>query len=337
MKRPAARCLVYWSRRSNLLLIPALMFFAASALRAEEPAPWRGSNMLYRNAASAISLDEGADLTYNPYYAMTLQFSPRWWFGKYVGLSADADITREITESDDTTRAGEWWLGDVQAGIAARAPTIPFAGIDAMVKVSAFAPTSKISQARTLILGLKPELTLSRAFPLLSGLTLAYVLQGTRFLHKYTTSQREVPLIPGCAAGVGGCDRFVNIGLRNPEWRVTNAAALSLDIFPWLGISADAAVVVDWLYAQEDLDEQVSFEPQEGTDQRFTMAYSLEVYGKPMPTLGLALGMSTVNPQLKPDSTPREPFVNRHTTVYFDLRFHIDGFIAQLRNPGGTQ
>jgi len=293
--------------------------------------------MLYRNAASAISFDKGADLTYNPYYAMTLQFSPRWWFGKYVGLSADADITREITEADDTTKAGEWWLGDVQAGVAVRAPTIPLVGIDTMAKVSAFAPTSKISRARTLILGLKPELMVSRTFPLLSGLTLAYVVQGTRFFHDYTTSQREVPLIPGCAAGLGGCDRFVNLGLRNPEWRLTNAVALSMDFFPWLGISADAAIVVDWLYAQEEVDPQVSFEPQEGTDQRYTMAYSVELYGKPMPSVGLALGVSTVNPQLKPDSTPREPFVNRYTTVYFDVRFHIDGFIAQLRNPGGQQ
>jgi hypothetical protein len=45
--------------------------------------------------------------------------------------------------------------------------------------------------------------------------------------------------------------------------------------------------------------------------------------------------MSTVNPQLKPDSTLQDPFVNRYTTLYFDVRFHIDGFIAQLRNPGG--
>ncbi len=337
MKRPAAPTVVSWTRWSFLLLVPALMMVVSSQSWAEEPAPWRGSRMIYRNTASAISLDEGADLTYNPYYAMTLQFSPRWWFGKYVGLSADMDVTRELTDADSTTRAGEWWLGDVQAGVAARAPTIPFVGIDSMVKFSAIAPTSKVSHARTLILGLKPQLTLSRTFPLLSGLTVAYVLQGTRFLHEYTTSQRDVPLIPGCAAGLGGCDQFVNLGLRNPEWRMTNAVAISMDFFPWLGLSADAAIVIDWLYAQEDVDSQVSFEPLEGTDQRYIMAYSLELYGKPMPSLGLALGMSTVNPQLKPDSTPREPFVNRYTTIYFDLRFHIDGFIAQLSNPGGQQ
>ena len=336
MKWPAAPSFVFLSGRSCGLAVLALSLLVAPSVRAEDAAPCRGSYLLYRNAASAISFDKSADLTYNPYYAMTFQFSPRWWFGKYVGLSADIDITREITEADDTTRNGEWWLGDVQAGVAGRAPTIPWVGIDAMAKVSVLAPTSKISQARTLILGLKPELTLARTFPLLSGLTVAYVLQGTRFLNEYTTSQREVPLIPGCAAGLGGCDRFVNIGLRNAEWRMVNALALSLDVFPWLGISADAAIVVDWLYAQEELDAQVSFEPQEGTDQRYTMAYSLEVYGKPMPSVGLALGMSTVNPQLKPDSTPHEPFVNRYTTVYFDVRFHIDGFIAQLRNPGGN-
>jgi hypothetical protein len=335
MKRSASRPLSGSVPAMVRFIVAVLVVAIWSPLSAQEPVPWRGSLMLYRNTASAISLDKSAEPTYNPYFAMTLQLSPRWWFGKYVGLFADADVTRELTDADDTTRAGEWWFGDVRAGVAGRAPTVPVLGLDVAGKLSLIAPTSKISHARTMILGIRPELSLSRTFPLLSGLTVAYAVQGTRYLHEYTTSQREVPLIPGCASGLGGCDRFVNLGLRNPEWRLANAVALSMDFFPWLGLSADFAVVVDWLYAQKEVADRVSFEPQEGTDQRFVMAYSVEVYGKPMPSLGLALGMSTVNPQLKPDSTLQDPFVNRYTTLYFDVRFHIDGFIAQLRNPGG--
>ncbi len=334
MKRPGDSPfapLVRGVRISLLLVLLQWLALPASA-QEEELVPWRGSALLYRNAASAISLDKGAELTYNPYYAMTLQVSPRWWFGKYVGLSADLDVTREITDADDTTRDGEWWLGDFQAAVSGRAPRIPWVGIDSSASVALVAPTSKLSQASTMILGVRPGLTLSRTFPLLSGLTVAYSLQGARYFHEYTTAERELPLIPGCAGG--GCERFLNFGVRNTEYRLTNAVALAMDFFPWLGISADAAVIVDWLYAQETVDERVSFEPQEPTDQRYLMAYSVELYGKPMPSLGLALGMSTVNPQLKPDSTYQEPFVNRYTTFYFDLRFHIDGFVAQLRSGG---
>ena len=302
---------------------------------ADEPAPWRGTTLSYRNVASAISINKDAELTYNPYYAMSMAFAPRWWFGKFLGLGADVDMTRELTNADYTTKDGEFWLGDVRGSILARAPKIPVAGIVFGGGFTAIAPTSKMSQARTLIVGLRPQLTVSRTFPLLSGLTLSYVVQGTRNLNRYTTSERELPLIPGCLGSAGECDRFYNTGARNAKWRLTNAAAISMDFFDWLGISADVAVVVDYLYKQEAVDDRVSFEPQEPTDQRYYMSYGVELYGQPMPSLSLALGLSTSNPQLAPDSTPEKPFINRYTEVYFDMRFHIDGFISQIVSTGG--
>jgi hypothetical protein len=308
-----------------------LLVMSAPALAVEsKPAPWRGSTFSYRNAASAISLDKGAELSYNPYYVMSFEFAPRWWFGKYAYVSADADLSRELTDADDTTREGEWWWGDVRVGAGGTAPRIPVVGLIFSAKVDVIAPTSKVAQARTMILGVRPQVSVARTFKVLSGISLAYAFQATRFFNEYTTSQRKVPLIPGCTGGAS-CARFSNLGLRNTEWRLTNAASVGIDFTSWLGLSADFALIVDTLYDMAE-DDRVSFEPQGGTNKRYLMAYSAEVWGKPMPSLGLALGFSTVNPQLKPDSSYEDPFINRYTTVYLDLRFHIDGFISQLRS-----
>jgi len=302
----------------------------------QSSSPIRGSTLTYRNVGSTISLYKDSELTYNPYYAMELGFSPRWWFTKHLYVRADVEFSRELTNADDSTQSGEVWWSDALGRIgASRILTIPVAGISFSPAVTVIAPTSKISQARTRILGVRPELTVSRTFDLLSGITLSYAVQGTRYFNKYTTSERDLPLIPGCSSSLGGCDEYLNTGARNAKWRLTNLAALSVDFFDWLGVSASAGVVVDYLYPREQDDERVSFVPQEPAEERYVMLYDVELYGRPMPSLGLAVGASTLNPQLAPDSSKEEVFFNRYTTVYFDLTFHIDGFVSQLTSEGG--
>jgi len=304
----------------------ATEFVASSA----ENAPWRGTKLVYRNVATAFSFDKGAELTYNPYYAMTFQVSPRWWFGRIFWVGADAGLSREITDSDSTTKSGEVLWDDtlVRAG-ASRFYRIPVVGIEFSAGLDLIAPSSKLSQARSLYLGLRPFLGISRTFPLLKGLTLFYSLQGTKFFNEYTTSSRKSPLIPGCSGGA--CDPYLNSGLRNPEWRMTNLGGISMEFTDWIGLSASAGLVMDFVYAQETQDPSVTFQPQEGQDdRRYTMVYEVEVHTRPMPSLGIAVGASTVNPQLRANSTYEDPFINRYTTVYVDLTFHVDGLVSQI-------
>jgi len=305
--------------------------------QSEDPAPWRGSKMVYRNVATVLSFDKSADLTYNPYYAMTFQVSPRWWFNRIFWVGADAGLSREITASDTTTQKGEVLWDDtlVRAG-ASRFYKIPVVGIEFSGGLDLIAPTSKLSQARSLYLGLRPSLGVSRTFPLLKGLTLFYSLQGTKFFNEFTTSSRKSPLIPGCSGG--SCDVYLNSGVRNPEWRMTNLGGISMEFTDWIGLSASAGLVMDFVYAQETQDPSVSFEPQKDQrDRRYTMVYEIEVHTRPMPSLGIAVGASTVNPQLRPDSTYEDPFINRYTTVYVDLTFHVDGLVSQILNSKGRK
>ncbi|MFH1529975.1 MAG: hypothetical protein ABIK09_04465 [Pseudomonadota bacterium] len=341
MRQDHQRCPPQKGRGATAAALLILLLSAGHAGAAEtvsssaELAPWRGTKLIYRNVATAFSFDKGAELTYNPYYAMAFQVSPRWWFGRIFWVGADAGISREITDSDTTTMSGEVLWDDtlVRAG-ASSFYRIPGVGIEFSGGLDLIAPTSKLSQARSVYLGLRPSLGVSRTFPVLKGLTLFYSLQGTKFFNEYTTSSRKSPLIPGCSGGA--CDPYLNSGLRNPEWRMTNLGGISMEFTDWIGLSASAGLVMDFVYTQESQDPAVSFQPQEGQDdRRYTMVYEVEVHTRPMPSLGIAVGASTVNPQLKANSTYEDPFINRYTTLYIDLTFHVDGLVSQILNAKG--
>jgi hypothetical protein len=70
---------------SILLIILAVLVSGSPALGEEflnqvesesTKAPWRGSEFVYRNVFSAISLDPSAELSYNPSFAMSFSFRP---------------------------------------------------------------------------------------------------------------------------------------------------------------------------------------------------------------------------------------------------------------------
>ncbi len=295
-------------------------------------APWRGSLVSLRTDATLLSFDKGAELTYDPYVALTFEARPRWHFGDVFYVAADFSLIRELTNSDLTTRAGETWVGDLNVGGGAeKFWTIPGAGIDLSFDLRIVTPTSKLSQARSMLLGVRGGLTLSRRFDLLEGLTLAYTLQGTGFFHRHTTAGTDAPLIGGCSSLDGSCDRFLNSGVRNPWFRLANMAVIEMDFLPWLGLDVTVMYRLDFLYAASDQDPRISYVPQEPTDRRHWLAYEIELRFQPMPSLGIGLGVSSVNPLQAPDSSNYMPFVNRFTTAFVNLRLPVDGLVSQIR------
>jgi hypothetical protein len=295
-------------------------------------APWRGSLLALRTETTLLTLDRGAELTYNPYVAMSFEARPRWWFGDVFYLALDFSLVRELTDSDDTTMAGETWLGDVNVGGgAAKFWTLPWVGIDLSADLRVITPTSKLSRARTMQAALRGGLTLSRTFPVLSGLTVSYLCQGTGYFHRHTTSELSSPLISGCGSEDGSCDRFANSGVRNSKFRLGNAATVSMDFLPWLGLDATAMHRLDFLYPAADDDPRISFVPQEPTDRRHSLVYEIELRFQPMKSLGIGVGVSSLNPLQAPDSSHYKPFVNRYTMAYLELRLPVDGLVSQIR------
>lgn len=306
--------------------------------------PFRGSAFTYRNVATAISFSRDAEPTYNPYYAMAFTFSPRWWVGDIFNTSLALTLMRELTNSDWTTEAGETTLSDLQLRIGAdRFATIPILGIDIGASLGLLAPTSKASQARTMIMGIKPGLSLSRTFDLLSGVGLSYSFAATKTFHDSTTAQREEPNVAGCIGTTGGCESYMNTGVRNASWGLANSFGMNVQFVEWLGVSASMTLLHSFLYEQGVgdgvVDDGTGLTNQSsddvggsGQDIRYVMAYNVEISVSPVPALGVAIGAQTVNPQQSPDSTYETPFFNRYTAVYLDLRLDFGGLATSLKN-----
>ncbi len=294
--------------------------------------PWRGSEIAYRNSVTAISLDRSADLTYNPFWAMALELSPRYSFDDVWSVGASLEIAREITEADDTTRSSETLLGDLGLRVSAsNFAKIPGVGINVSAGLGLTLPTSLSSQGDTLMFALSPSLRLSRTFgKVLDGLTLGYSLRFTKNFHEYTTGELDSPSVPGCFVGdSGSCDRFLNTGYRNASFRLSNGFDASLDLTSWLTFSADLAIIVSWLHDDVD-DERVSHVELEPANERYALAADLGFSARWWKPLEVRLGASTFNPQLQSDGDRYAPFFNRFTTLYLDLRLDVAALVQDL-------
>jgi len=316
---------------------PAPSMNLAAKAEPEPPTPtpanlksFAGSSITLRNVATAISINRDAEPTYNPYYGVSLGLSPRWSFLKKGFVAASFELDRELTHSDDTTYSGETVYSDISLAIGAG----NFLELPMEMKLSGdlgiTLPVSKYSSARSLQLALKPGLSLSRSFPVLAGLSTRYSIRVTKNFHEYTTSQRDVPLIPQCNAAQGDCARFSNTGVRNASWQLSQAISVGLDIAEDFGVQLSGAAITSFVYPWEDSDPRLSYQPQEPTTERHLFAYGLEVYKGLTPALSIALGMSTVNPQLAPDSSYYAPFINRYSAIYFDLHLDVVKLVAHF-------
>ena len=296
--------------------------------------PWRGSSFTYRNVATAVTFNRDAELGYNPYYAMSWMFGPRWWLGDVFNMSASLSLTRELTHSDWSTYEGETQVSDFVLGVgAARFVTIPVLDIGISASLKLIAPSSKSSQARTMIMGIKPGLALSRSFDVLSGINLGYSFSVTKTFHEATTAQREEPNIAGCVGTAEGCETYMNTGARNSSWGLYNGFSLGVGFVDWLSMSANFGLLHSILYKQEDVEGELMSEWQPGDDDtnvRYIMLYGLELAAKPNPALTVAIGADTANGQLAPDSSYQKPFFNRYTAIYLDLRLDFAGLTSQL-------
>jgi hypothetical protein len=293
-------------------------------------APWRGSMLLLRNEVSVLTFDKGAELTYNPYDALVFTAWPRWWFNDVFFVQGRVMLTHELTNADDTNRRGETLVSDVSLGAgASRFYTIPVLGVALGADVNVVLPSSKESRARTLAVGVGGRVMLARHFDLLAGFDLAYSLQASKGFYRYTTAGTETPLISGCS-GDGDCSRFSNTGVRNPRFGLANRFDVSLDFLDWLGLELSAIHRMSFLLPAQDDDPRLSYVPQTPTNDRQTIEFEGNLRVRPMKSLELAVGVSSLAPILAPDSTFYTPFVNRYTMGFVELRLLIDGLVAQI-------
>jgi len=313
-----------------MLSLAALLL---STQLAASDVPYRETRLTYRNTVSALSLAPGADLTYNPYYAVTMAMKLAWWFDDVWFVRGAVDLTRELTWPDDTTYANEIWVSDsVLTAGAANFWTIPKAEIGLSADVEIVLPTSKASSSETMLLATGLNLGLDREFQVAEGLAVSYTFTPTKYWHRYTTSEIATPLIPDCASSPAGCAAFLSTGSRNVNFSLANDLSLDLTPVRWLVCSASVGTITGFLYPLTPSPVELSYQTGIDTGMRFVNYYKLTAMFKPMPAIAILVGTDTVNPQLRPDSTYESFLFNRYTTLFASLRLDFAGLMQQLHS-----
>jgi hypothetical protein len=309
---------------------------AAAAGEGEELLPYRGTSIVYENAFTTLTMDPSADLTYDPTYVMSWAFNPRWYIYDTLSARLTFSVETELTDSDWTQTRYEPTVSDLSLGFVYSAfYTIPALEVKINGGVWFNFPTSKVSQARTLYLGLAPTVGLRRDFDFLGGLTLTYAFRYTKNFNKYTGAVSEAEQFP-CPLGLADRTECYNLGSRNPSMSFSNTFELQLYFIERLYATVSVAVInsllypvapatVDTLGGPVDVDESA-----DNTDHRGSMSYLLEAGYDVFDYLTVAVGVATSGSQLGEDGSYRAPFINRYSNVYLDLSLAVDGLVQTL-------
>lgn len=317
-------------------LLPSLVvcLLCAGPVPAASADLYRGSSLTLRNAVSAVSFDRSAQLSYDPFYALTLGADLRLRPVERAYLRARFDLSRELTRSSWTTRSGETIPGDLLVGGGSdRLLTVPTLELELSAELLVRLPVSPVSRAQTLNVGLEPTLRLSRRFALRQGAVVRYGFSPSVYSHRFTTAEAQAPLIAGCSASAPECQRYLNLGTRNVAWSHAHVVDASLAITSWLSVSAAAGLQEQRLYPSSS-DVSVSHTPVAPTDAQHSQLFAFEATLSWVRPLTVGVGVATASPQLAPDSSRYPLFANRHTQLFLDLRLSPSGLVEALTEGG---
>ena len=309
---------------------------------------FRSSSFYWDHSATAQTLGVGSDYqSRNPNYEMAFGLRPRYYFydSERESLSARGDIAlvREFTNSDATTREGEWTFTDAELWLAyvRTLNDTPDQTTDLIVRAPQLVlPTSKVSSSNGKILGLGFGLGIEQAVPLRG--------KGSRFLasararanarYRYQFASSVVPTNEGIER--------VRLG---PDGRSLPGDQLSGSAFADHEISGDLAVEPEILpdltlltqfglryVHRRALDQQVDVcgvvstgcarVETRGDASRYGIAsvFTVELGYEVRDELALALGYTNLAPQLGADGQRRQPFYSQEARGYLTITLALD-------------
>jgi hypothetical protein len=324
---------------------------AAATTENEEDQPklvFRGSTFYWDHSATAQTLGVGGDYqSRNPNYEMAFGLRPRYYFfdTERESLSARGDIAlvREFTNSDATTREGEWTFTDTELWLAyvRTLNDTPDQTTSLIVRAPQLVlPTSKVSSANGKILGLGFGLGVEQAVPLRG--------RGSRFLssararanarYRYQFASSVVPTNEGIErVRLGPDGRSLPgdqlSGSAFADHEISGDLSVEPEILPGLTLLAefglryahrralhervDVCGVVSTGCAQVETRDDAS---RYGIASVFTVELGYEVRDE----LGLALGYTNLAPQLGADGQRRQPFYSQDARGYVTATLALD-------------
>ncbi len=294
---------------------------------AEEPMSaadrFAGTTFLYENA---FSIGHGGDLAPDAsrVYSMSWIITPSFAFTEALSTSLRIPLTEELTEGGDTFD-DELVVGNVEWSLDASLPTPPIEALSGGVGIGLELPTSKVSRAESLILGLGPYFSGTVTAPVLDGIALGYTIAPSPRLQRYTTWSNLTPRpcspAAGCTFGPTGT---TDTGYRNTAIRIVQDFSLSVTgMDERLSVSAVFQLAHAKLHPKSPsprYDEASLSPPANAGGDPWTLSYSLvfDVSFQVHPFLGLSVGAWTPG-GMRPDGGWYLPLGNRFTQLYFDI------------------
>ncbi|MBK7860466.1 MAG: hypothetical protein IPJ65_18010 [Archangiaceae bacterium] len=270
---------------------------------------------------------------YNPTWSHNLTLAPEYHFSDYLFTRGRVFISQELTDSDTAMSAHEVEVSDVFLDVGTRGFTEKFTGLRLSGDVRFVLPTSKLSQVRTQWLTVGPSLSLSRRFPVLSGLTLGYAARGTVRFNEYTGGHKKTATLAPCIDSQAAleCAEDRATGGRNGFFDLAHGPIVSFQPIETVSIDALMTWQRVWLYPVSAPPAGVEVSLQNpGPSVRDLTRFVLSVNWQFSEPVGVALTALTVGEQLNSFGRYQFPLFNRNTVFYLDATVDIEAVASKL-------
>ncbi|HET7545589.1 MAG TPA: hypothetical protein VFK05_37235 [Polyangiaceae bacterium] len=316
--------------------------------------PWHDSFLYWDHSVSAATIGVGQDYqTRNPLYEMTIGFRPRYYLLETeraaISLRADLGVVTERTNSDTTTKEGEWSATDFEFASAFSYRLRESKGDFTELAVRAprlILPTSKVSWENGKILGLGLRVALREVVELAGhGATFFPSLELIpKVDYGYQFSRSQVPVN-------GGLERIrMDADGRSIVSDQLGGAtlaqqALVLGLTSWVHVHER----VNWITTLElrpawkypvNHDVQLCGVVLTGCTQASGVAdpqtrsvltyFQSEIWGRLTNTLELTVGYVNLATQLAPDGRRRSIFYSPDARFYLTLSVYLDHLYVDL-------
>ncbi len=304
--------------------------------------PLRDSSLWWGQSLNAVGMVKSAELTWNPTYTWLFRLYPRYYLTDQLSVRLKAGLGIEWTNADDTTtqREPRWediWLDLVYSP----AYTERWSQISFSPSLRLVIPTSLEARAQSLYLGVGPGFGLKRSIrlPWHMSLDLSYGFRYIKNINRYRTVQFDAPTIAACGgSGEGSCGQFLHTGELVPSHDFLNSLQADLDITRKLKASVMVLFRNQLLYGVTPgtvalaggETVTVGEDPRNNVGQRAFIWYLIEASYEIHPVVTLGLAVSTLNPQLSPDSSYYTPFFNRYTEIGLNTTIALDQIVARV-------
>ncbi len=265
-----------------------------------------------------------------------------------LALSAGIGVQRFLFEEDTTYRNESWWE-DLTLGLDVTVPTPTLPGgaefpLGATFGLTTSLPTSKASQAETLVLSPALSGGASVTAPLLDGWTWSYRFTAAPRIHRYTTmayqTARPCSAATGCALGRG-----TDTGWLNTKLQLTHGVSTSITTLQeMLTFTVSMDVTYGFLYGKSPsptYSEEVLSDPANpggGTPTNLTSSFLVDLSFSPHDSFTVGVGLWTPG-GMRPAGGWYSPIANRWSQIYLDLTFYPVAFgtsVAAMMQKAGA-